>query len=355
LAPDPAPARQGLFARAVSVLLKPSETFDRIADEATSVPEILTGYILPLAAIGPVCGAIGASLVGTRAGVHVPWVWSILAAVTAYILSVGMVFVLGFITFTLAPRFGGRQDVMGALKLAAYASTATFVAGIFGLVPAVSFLAGFGLYGVYLIYAGLPWLMKSPANKSPLYTAAVAVCAVAMAVIIALVAGRLMALGTVHSHGDAGVAGLAPAPASTSAARVSAAPIRVADARTMLTLMPPLFNGVTRADTTIGSDDGISTAEATYSFGYGSIHLKMSDSTTVLTFAGTGANGTSEIVRTDGNQVTRESYDAASKSGRYIVVLNGHTSLEADGSGVDMATMKALAGQIDLTKVDAGR
>ncbi len=355
LSPEP-PAPQGLFARVTGVLFKPSETFDRIADETDSVPAIFTGYVAPLAAIGPVCRIIGASVIGIGpwgAGVPVPWVWSILAAVIEYVLNLGVVFLLGFVIHTLASRFDARRDVLGAFKLAAYVLTPVYLAGVFNLVPAVGFLVWLGLYGVYLIHAGLPWLMKAPASRNLLYTAAVAVCGLLMMGIIGAVAGRLTTLGTVHARAANGApAGLPTAHAVAASSR--AAPVNVADARALLALMPPLFNGAARADTTTSSGDGVSVAEATYSVGGGSIHLKITDATAAGKLAAANASSGSgdETVATQGNRTTRQAYDAAEKTGHYIVVLNGRVSAEADGSHVDMALLQSLVSQISLEKVD---
>jgi len=355
LPPSPPPARQGFFARILGVLSRPSETFDLIADEPDSVPAILTGYVAPLAAVGPVCRIIGASLVGLGpwgAGVPVPWVWSILAAVIEYVLNLGVVFLLGFVIHTLAARFDGKRDVLSAFKLAAYVLTPVYLAGVFNLVPAVGFLVWAGLYGVYLVYAGLPWLMKVPASRNLLYTASVAVCGVAMMVIIGAVAGRLTTLGTVHARAaDGAPAGL---PTARAVASSSAAPVNVADARALLALMPPLFNGAARADTTTASGDGYSVAEATYSVGGGSIHLKITDATTAgkLAAANAGTATGDETVATQGNRTTRQAYDPVEKTGHYTVVLNGRVSAEADGSHVDMALLQSLVSQINLEKAD---
>ena len=356
----PPPTRQGLLARIVAILLKPSETWDVIADDTDSFQAVFTGYVMPLAAIGPVCRAIGGSLVGTGGygGSRVAWLWSILAGVIDYALSLGMVCVLALVINALAPSFDGRKDRLRAFKLAAYAGTAGYLAGIVGLVPILWPLGLIGLYNIYLVYAGLPWLMRNPAARSLVYTAVVAVCGLVMALFVAAVASHLMTLG-VRNRTDVGAPGaVVERHVSASSAGVTAAsapaPVRVADARELLALLPPLFNGAVRADTSTSFDSDISTAEATYTLGGGSIHLKIADAPTAAGLATSSASGTgdSEIVKTDGNRVTHESYDAAEKSGRYSVVQGGRISVEADASHVDMATMKALVSQIDLDKIN---
>ena len=82
---------------------------------------------------------------------------------------------------------------MQALKVAAYSSTASWVAGIFGLIPALSWLRILGLYSLYLLYLGLPVLMKAPQDKAAGYTGVVIIAAIVLFMVIGLVAGTFMA------------------------------------------------------------------------------------------------------------------------------------------------------------------
>lgn len=75
---------------------------------------------------------------------------------------------------------------MQALKVAVYSSTAALLAGAFALIPALSFLGLVGLYSVYLLYLGLPVLMKVDPGKSLNYTVSVTIAA---AVLFAMIGG----------------------------------------------------------------------------------------------------------------------------------------------------------------------
>jgi hypothetical protein len=50
-----------------------------------------------------------------------------------------------------------------------------------------------GLYGIYLLYLGLPPLMKAPQDKAAGYTAVVVVCAIVLSFVVMMVGGILMA------------------------------------------------------------------------------------------------------------------------------------------------------------------
>jgi hypothetical protein len=78
--------------------------------------------------------------------------------------------------------------------VAAYSSTASWVAGIFGLIPGVRFLTILGLYSLYLLYLGLPVLMKSPKEKALGYTVVVIIAAIVLFMVIGLVAGMFVGM-----------------------------------------------------------------------------------------------------------------------------------------------------------------
>jgi Yip1 domain len=184
-----------LVDRVKNILLKPREEWGVIDAEPTAPVELYKEYIIPLAAIGPVASAIGALAFGYRGfGItYRPPVGTVLSsALVTYLLTLCGVYVLALIIDALAPNFGGTQNQVQALKVAAYSSTASWVAGIFGLIPVLSVLGILGLYSLYLLYLGLPVLMKAPAEKAMGYTAVVIIAAIVLFLVIGLVAGTFM-------------------------------------------------------------------------------------------------------------------------------------------------------------------
>ena len=63
------------------------------------------------------------------------------------------------------------------MKVSAYAPTAAWLAGVFNILPALSFLSILGLYSLYLLYTGIGALMRPAANNALIYTIAVIICA----------------------------------------------------------------------------------------------------------------------------------------------------------------------------------
>lgn len=175
--------------RVKKILLEPKKEWEIISRETTNTSELYKSYIMPLAAIGPVASIIGMSIMGISmplAGTfRLPIITSIGSAVVQYILSLVGVYILALIVDFLAPNFSGEKNIDQALKLAAYSYTAGWLSGIFMIVPALGFFMILGLYGLYLIYTGIPVLMKAPREKALGYTVTVVIAAVIISMIIA--------------------------------------------------------------------------------------------------------------------------------------------------------------------------
>jgi hypothetical protein len=184
-----------LVDRVKGILLAPRKEWPVIEAESATTASIFTGYIIPLAAIPPIAGFIGWSLIGGSVlGVsfRVPVGTGITGAVVRYVLSLVACYVLALIIDALAPTFGGTKNSVQALKVAAYSSTAGWVAGIFTIIPALSILGLLGLYSLYLLYLGLPVLMKSPKEKAVGYTVVVIICAIVLFIVVGAISNRFV-------------------------------------------------------------------------------------------------------------------------------------------------------------------
>ena len=184
-----------LVDRVKRILLSPQQEWEVIDGEATTPSALYTGYIMPLAAIGPIATVIGFAIFGISVPVagtvyRVPIGSAIMSAVVTYVLTLVGVYVLSLIIDYLAPTFGGTKSPIQALKVATYSSTAAWVSGIFALMPGLRMLGILGLYSVYLLYLGLPVLMKAAKDRSVAYTALVVVVEFVLFMIIGLVGSR---------------------------------------------------------------------------------------------------------------------------------------------------------------------
>lgn len=177
-----------LVSRVKGLLTNPRQEWTAIDDEPLDVATLLTGYVLPLAAIGPVASALGWSLFGFGGLFRFSMGYIVSFAITMFILSIVGVFVTAWVINVLAPTFGATQNMPQAIKVSAYSMTAAWVAGIFNLIPPLAVLAIIGgLYSLYLLYLGLPLLMKASPEKAMTYTVVV----VLVTIVVYIVAGAI--------------------------------------------------------------------------------------------------------------------------------------------------------------------
>jgi hypothetical protein len=183
-----------LVDRVKRILLSPRTEWEAINAEQTTPAALYTGYIAPLAAIGPVAQLIGYTVFGIpipfMGTYRVPFGSALTGAIIAYVLTLVATYVLALIIDALAPTFNSQRSQIQALKLAAYSSTAAWVAGIFMLIPALGILGIVGLYSLYLLYLGLPRLMQTPEEKALPYTGVIVLAAIVVFVIVGMFAGR---------------------------------------------------------------------------------------------------------------------------------------------------------------------
>jgi Yip1 domain len=175
--------------RVKAILLTPKSEWLVIESEPGDPAYLFTNYVAILAAIPPVCGFIGGVVFG-RVGI----VSGLAGAVIQYLLAFVLVYVVGLIIDALAPTFGGEKDQPNALKLAVYSTTPAWLAGVFSLIPGLGVLRILGLYGLYLLWVGLPPLMKAPEDKAIGYAAAVVVCAIVLSIVIGVIVGVFAAI-----------------------------------------------------------------------------------------------------------------------------------------------------------------
>ena len=186
-----------LQTRVINILSKPKLEWPVIASESTDTAALFKEYIMPLAAIPAICGFVGMTMVGVSVpfmgNIRTPSVTGITGLVVGYVLALVGVFVAAFIVDKLAPSFQSSGGFVQALKMVAYASTASWVAGVLQLVPvlaAIALLAA--LYGVYLFYLGLPFVMKTPADKVIPYMLVSAIVIIIISVVTASISGVFM-------------------------------------------------------------------------------------------------------------------------------------------------------------------
>ena len=174
--------------RAHAIMIDPPTEWAKIDGEPGDVVQLLTSYVAPLAAIPALSGFIGVCLVG----VVVPGVGTVrasilqgfLGAAFGFVTACATVLMLALVINLVAPVFGSRRSFEHAFKLVVYSYTPFWLAGIFLLAPGLRFLVVLSLYGLYLLWKGLPQLLGTPRSKIAGFTAVIVGCAGALTLIL---------------------------------------------------------------------------------------------------------------------------------------------------------------------------
>jgi len=174
---------ESLIERVKAILFTPQAEWLVIAREPDDTAALYTRYVAVLALIPALAGFIGASVIGGYRSI----LSGLIGAAVGYLLTFAAVFIVALITDALAPTFGAQKNFPNALKLTVYSYTPAWLAGIFLLIPGLSFLTVIGLYGFYLLWLGLPPLMQAPRDKTLPYAGAIVLCALIIAILIGAV------------------------------------------------------------------------------------------------------------------------------------------------------------------------
>jgi hypothetical protein len=187
-----------LVERVKNILLQPKDEWPKIAVEEATPQSLYLGYIMILAAIGPIATFVAFGAFGLGFGLGM--------AVFAYIQSLIGVAILALIVDVLAPSFGGTKDFVAAMKLVAYSFTALWIAQIAFLIPMLGLLVVLiGLiYSFYLFFLGVPVLKKSTADRAVPFTIVVVVSAIVLMYLLAMIA-RSLGFGFGMGAGSMGV------------------------------------------------------------------------------------------------------------------------------------------------------
>ena len=384
----------GMVGRIQRLILKPKDEWPAIDAEPMTVQGILMGWVAPLAAIGPVAHLIQGQVFPMNFfGVtwRPPLIGSIVTAILAWALTIGLTYVWALIIDALAPSFGGTKNPISALKVAAFSATAGWIAAVLGILPALGIIGSLiGLYNIYLFWIGGPMLMKVPQDKAVGFVVVsiiVGVVAMVVAGIVAIAIGGAMFAMTPNAFGpagggtitvggttldtgnpDAAVAKLQAASKSMEASlKGGDGAVKMVDPGALQNLLPGSISGWNRTsvENQGGAAGGIggSNARAEFQSGDQSFSLSVTD-TGVLGNIATlgGALSTSSNKQTttgyeksemQGGNKVEEKWDNQSKSGSYSVLVASRFAVEASGSAPSIDTLKSAVASVNLGQLQS--
>lgn len=162
---------KSLANRIKDIILNPREEWPKIAVEPISNKDIILQVVLPLTLIAALI-----SLFVVWLGTYLTFGVALKVAVLRFVLPMVTIIIAAIIANELAETFNSAKNLNASYKLIAYSSIPWLLTNIVvSLFWSLTWLTILGLYGVYLLYTGIPILMKTPEDKNPVYTLTVVV------------------------------------------------------------------------------------------------------------------------------------------------------------------------------------
>jgi Yip1 domain len=194
----------GLIERVKNILLTPRTEWAVIEAERTTVGQLYSRYIAPLAAFAAAMSFIRMSVIGVSlplgGTIRTSLSTGIVSSLVTFILGLIGLFLVGLIINMLAPAYSGARNERQALKTAAYALTPAWLGTALTLLPfgpVLQLVAG--IYAIYVLHLGLPVMMRTPRDKVAGYTAMVIVCALLVGILFGA-AGAMLGAAAAQAH-----------------------------------------------------------------------------------------------------------------------------------------------------------
>ena len=181
--------------RAKNMITSPVKEWDVIATEQPNTGQIMTNYVLVLAGAAAVAAFIGYGFIGFNYGfIRIIGInWGIYQALSVLIGAIAGVFICAFVIDALAPSFGSEKNMGRSVQLVAYAYTPAWIGGLLSIFPAIALIGALlGLYGLYLLYIGMPKIKKTPEDKHVGYFIVSLVTIIIVYFIIGLIMSRVV-------------------------------------------------------------------------------------------------------------------------------------------------------------------
>jgi hypothetical protein len=184
-----------LIERVKNILITPAKEWDVIAAEQPDTGKIITGYALPLVGAAALAAFIGYGFIGVSAlSIRVAGIdWGIYQALSVLIGALCSVFISTFVIDALAPSFGAEKNMGRSLQLVVYSYTPGWIGGLLAILPMIRVIGMLaGLYGLYLLFIGMPKLKKAPADKQVGYFVVSLIVIIVVSIVIGLIVSAIL-------------------------------------------------------------------------------------------------------------------------------------------------------------------
>jgi hypothetical protein len=189
----------GTINSALALVKSPVGYITANKDAPASVRDIMVNYVAVLAAIPLVATLVGDlwyyALFIPRGFVGSLVAYAFVSGILTYILDVIGVYVLALVIAMLAPTFSSSNDRIKAMKMSAFIFTPVFLIGVVHILPFLDIITIIGvLYGLYILYLGLPILQATPKDKVVTYLVAIVIATFIIYLVIGEIVGLVASL-----------------------------------------------------------------------------------------------------------------------------------------------------------------
>jgi hypothetical protein len=146
-----------IFKRAIALITKPKDEWATIKSESLTIKDLYLNYAIILYAIPSAALLIGMIIAGA------PFTMALVWAIFLYVLTIGVLFLIGLLIEVIGAQFGGTKDMISSQKLAVFSLTPYALIGIIFILPLGRFYGSGGifylvmlvsLYSFYIMYLG---------------------------------------------------------------------------------------------------------------------------------------------------------------------------------------------------------
>lgn len=182
----------------LQLLVQPRRGWENLAER---MPNTLPGallYSVVLAILPAVAWYVGTTTIGWTVGSDNPVRLTTESAqrmvIAFYLVMIAAVIAIGYTVHWMAQTYGAQSSTAKGIALAGFTATPLFIAGAIGFHPHLVIALTLGViavsYAVYLLYIGIPIVMKIPQERGFLFASAV--LAVALVMLIAIMGASVI-------------------------------------------------------------------------------------------------------------------------------------------------------------------
>jgi hypothetical protein len=172
-----------VFRNAIALIVSPADFMTKNKGVVVPLRSVIINYMALLAAIPFIATVVGdvTFFGGTPSIIG----FAVVYGLEVYVLNVVASIIMGAVIWKLAPLFGPKTDQAKATLLAVYVATPFFLLSIVDVIPYVVDLSYLGLlYGLYILYKGLPILLGTRSNRVLIFLFVIFVASIAVLGII---------------------------------------------------------------------------------------------------------------------------------------------------------------------------